>query len=115
MRRDMELLREILFFVEAQEFGQLTDIRIEGRTDDEVLYHVQLADEAGWLRGAGFDTGGCHASGLTMAGHDYLEAIRNDTVWRRVLQALAKVGPVPLELTKEFAIQQLRGMLKLQQ
>ena len=41
---------------------------------------------------------------LTLHGHDYLDTIRNDTVWKKTLQKIEAVGPsVAFELVSKIA------------
>ncbi|WP_253249887.1 DUF2513 domain-containing protein [Pseudomonas fluorescens] len=52
MKLDKELVREILLAVEAHDEAQgWMTLKIEGRTDKDVSYHVMLLDEAGLLSG----------------------------------------------------------------
>jgi hypothetical protein len=117
MKRDIELLREILLFVEAQDpnDARIPDIEIAGYTDHEVCDHVHVLEGAGWLRGVGY-TLEPHSTavGLTMSGHDFLDAIRNDTVWRRLMKTVAeKGGGIPLDLAKALAIGYMKELLGL--
>lgn len=117
MKRDVELIRKILMFVEGQDpnASEIHDIKLDGYTADEVFDHVQLADEAGWLRGAGYSMGpASHAIGLTMAGHDFLDAMRSETVWNRLKNTLSeKGGGLPLEVVSALAVSYARELVGL--
>ena len=41
---------------------------------------------------------------MTNQGHDYLEAIRSDTVWNKTKQGAAEVGGMTLGMMKDLAI-----------
>ena len=51
MRRDMELIHKILGWAEVNATGGAQPIGpINGYTDQQVQYHIQLCGEAGYLR-----------------------------------------------------------------
>ncbi len=49
MKRDMDLLREILLQVETREPKQSLEVKIEGRDRQEIVGHVHLLQEAGFV------------------------------------------------------------------
>ncbi len=50
MKRDMDLVREILLKVEELPFdGRFHEVKIEGRSDEEINYHVMLLAEADFI------------------------------------------------------------------
>lgn len=90
MKRDMDLVRQLLLRVEESEYGILgsEDFMAEGWEPRTVATHMQLLQEAGFLEanlltheGQGALRG--KVERLTWAGHDYLDAVRNDTIWNR--------------------------------
>lgn len=87
MRRDMDLIRGVLLKVEELPFdGGFHEITVEGRTDDEVIYHVMLLHEAGFIEAQDLTTlsGICwKPKRLTYSGHEFLDAARSDTVWQK--------------------------------
>lgn len=87
MKRDMDLIREVLLKVEELPFdGGFHEITVEGRTDDEVTYHVMLLHEAGFIEAQDLTTlsGICwKPKRLTYSGHEFLDAARSDTVWQK--------------------------------
>lgn len=98
MRRDMDLIRQIMFKVEDSTAGYAPrDFSIEGHTEDEILYHVWLLGDAGLMKVA--DVTSMGSSGpqalpvhLTSAGHDFLDAARSDTVWSQTMEKLKSIG-----------------------
>ena len=53
MKRDMDLIREILFELEKQGgSGSWMKVAIEGRSEDEINYHLLLLKDAGFLEAA---------------------------------------------------------------
>jgi hypothetical protein len=110
MKRDMDLVRKILMACEASDSGfaprQLT---VEGYPPDQVSYHVMLMDQAGLLKGENL-THSSHTTPewrvlyLTWAGHEFLEAARNDTTWNKAKGAVAGVGGMAFDVLKTVLI-----------
>jgi hypothetical protein len=50
MKRDMDLVRDILLYVERCSYDALCVPVIDGRSDEDVAYHVALLKEAGLLQ-----------------------------------------------------------------
>lgn len=93
LKRDMDLIRGILLALEV-EYDELAwvDLAFDGRTPDEVSYHIRLAAEAGLMHAKDNSTSDgpdWKARCLTSKGHDFLDAARNETIWRK---AVEKVG-----------------------
>jgi hypothetical protein len=102
MKRDMDLIREILLKVEELPYdGGFHDVSIEGHTDDEISYHVLLLKEAGFIEAADLSTlgGVCwKPMRLTYSGHEFLDAARSDTVWEKAKTAVVQsTGVLTLE------------------
>ncbi|MDP9314290.1 MAG: DUF2513 domain-containing protein [Chloroflexota bacterium] len=109
MQRDMDLIREILLQVEAYDkpHGAIP-IRIEGYSKEATSYHIGLLIDAGYL--AGYTSGGTRDThyavrNLTWAGHEFLDAARNETVWNSTKQVVKeKGGAIPFDLLKDLLI-----------
>ena len=110
MKRDMNLVREILIAVEAHPDPQvpMDPLSIEGFSADEISYHVQIMAEAGLLDAidaSSSDDYDWRPRRLTWQGQEFLAAVRNDTVWRKIKQLIAeKGGAIPLEVVKTLAV-----------
>lgn len=86
MKRDMELVRKLLFCIESDKDwgGCLNQHSLE-----VVLGHLEIMMDAKLLVGRIYrDTNGDLKSAfvqrLTWAGHEFLDNARNDTVWNKV-------------------------------
>jgi hypothetical protein len=102
MKRDMDLVREILLKVEEVPFdGRFHDIAVEGRSMDEITYHVMLLQEAGFIEAMDLSSlsGICwKPTRLTYSGHEFLDAARSDTVWQKAkARTLKSTGTLTLE------------------
>lgn len=118
MKRDPEIIREVLLATEAYEkpTGWIK-LDLPGRDADDVSYHVKLLSEAGYLHAQNLTT---HTSfcwmpkGLTWKGHEFLDAIRNDNVWQKTKETVKdKLSTLPLDLLKDVATKVAASMLGL--
>lgn len=119
MQSNPELMRQILFAVEADvnAIGPgWVDLKIEGYTDNEISYNVQLLGDAGYLLTQDLSSSsGFHVAPkrLTSAGHDFLDATRSDAAWSHVKSVTAAAGSFTLSLLKDVAIQYAKKKLGL--
>ena len=112
MKRDMELIREILFAVEKSEedLRGWIELELPGRSQKEVSYHVMLLDQAGLIEAQdlcstdddGFEW---RPKSLTWQGHEFLDAARNDTIWKMAVQRVSHiVGSVSFDVMRSLLI-----------
>ena len=72
-------------------------------TDEKRAYHVMLLCDAGYMTNVTADT-----YRMTSSWHDYLDAIRDDTVWAKIKDVAAGVGGVTLGVMKELGVAYLK-------
>ena len=109
MKRDMELIRLSLLEVERKEPAP----DLSGYTEDQKVYHMALCIEAGLVDGEIVKDGDGYPAAtaavrLTWKGHEFLDAARNDTIWKKALGHVKKAGiavtlPVLEDLLKKGA------------
>jgi hypothetical protein len=100
MKRDMDLLRAMLLKIEEQPFGSFVTPEVPGYSDDELYYHAKLAEEAGFII-ANFTMSGFTVQRLTYAGHEFLDAAREETLWKKAKQiVLNNSGTLTVEALK---------------
>lgn len=99
MKRDMELVRKILFYIEdnyAAGEKWLRDIDIEGYEYAVIMEHVILAYESNLIQdikdvstlsGTSYWIGN-----LSNTGYDFLDKIRSDTVWNKTKNTIKEKG-----------------------
>ena len=117
MKRDLDLIRSILLAIESDDTGKLRVYKLASDlsvSPDLIWYHVQLLRDAKFIcirGGVAAFTPQLRKYSLytirrmTFAGCDYLDAIKNDTVWNHVKENLKKVGgSTALDVVKELAI-----------
>lgn len=116
MRRDMDLVRNILFEIEKSPYtGRWADIKIEDRSPGEVSYHVMLLHQAGLIDATditSLDGPAWKAKNLTWQGHEFLDTCRNEGLWKDAKEVmLEKSEGISFELLKQVLIELLRGRI----
>lgn len=123
MKRDMDLIRRLMLDIEKRPAGtHLTGDDLIQPGDDEavVAEHLVLLIEQDMLKGKGIQT----LSGLDIAhilifsitwkGHEFLDAVREDTIWQKTKDKLASVGgSATLDIVTQVGAQFVRQMLGL--
>lgn len=120
MTRDMELVRQILVAVEARnDCFTFEELSIEGHEPPEVSGHLEMMAEAGYVEVEDLTTMGsgyrklCPRR-LTWAGHDFLDSVRNESVWTDVKRKIAtQGGSLPFEVIKALAVSTVKAHLGL--
>lgn len=109
MKRNMDLIREILLNIEEQPPGNLirtVNLRSEW-SREEVLGHLRLIDQAGLIDGNLKFHGDqvlMAIHGLSNEGHDLMDSIRSETVWTETKERVSTVGgTVALDVLKSVA------------
>jgi hypothetical protein len=103
MKRDMDIIRMLLI---QQETGEAPP-ELAKYPEDLVVYNVVLMKDAGLIEAAIAEGGDGSPIGaviirMTWAGHDFLDAARDDTVWRKAKEKVLKPGVSwTFELLKE--------------
>jgi hypothetical protein len=113
MKRDMDVIRMLLI---QQETGEAPP-ELANYSEPLLVYNVALMKDAGLIeaaiaKGPDGTPMGAVIIRMTWAGHDFLDAARNDTVWRTAKEKILKPGASwTFELLKEtlktLATQQL--------
>ena len=100
MKRDMELIRKILFEIEEKKpFEEVHNLSVEGYDKQEIAYHCEMLHQEGFIKN--YYSADCdnfdgvlffRVQDLTWQGHDLLEVIRQDTIWNKTKETIAEKG-----------------------
>ena len=109
MKRDLDLVRSILIYVEsADDEVDAEDMATERWPIETVACHVRLMAHHGLLdvsqdfRDMNGDTIELTVAGITWDGQDYLDSIREPKVWERIKKTLAgTVGSTTLDVVRQ--------------
>lgn len=122
MKRDMDLVRKILFDLGDSEFYSNMDYpRIEGYSEDQIKHHVFIMKDAGLL----IFTEGKKVEGffgktedwdlrLTWEGHEFLEKVRDEKLWKSIVKTtIKKTGGLSFDILKAILIATLKKAVGL--
>jgi hypothetical protein len=101
MKRDLDLIRDILLSVESWNGSQpltLRSLTYEGKTTQEIGYQIELLNDFGYIDvriikdhvGIGYLD--AFIVRMKMAGHEYLDSVRSPEVWNKTKTTLEKAG-----------------------
>ncbi len=102
MKRDNDLIRSLLLEIEAHDDAIFLCVLTDGSPDDErrSYYHLKLLVDAGMLEERGKFGGSFR---MTNYGHDFIEAIRSESIWNDVKGVVATVGGATLGIMADIA------------
>ena len=98
MKRDWKIVRAILEHIESEDLkeyaGQYSYVNDLNVNEDDFLGHIEILIDAGIIRNAEVrrtangNISYCNLNGvfISMEGHDLLDALRDSTVWSRILE-----------------------------
>ncbi len=121
MKRDMDLGRRILQAVESSDEDPRSWVELDFVDEypkNFVSYHVVLLADAGLIEAQDFMTLGEDGykwmpKRLTSAGHDFLDAARQEENWNEGKRLLEKTGVASLTLLKELLVHLAKQKLGL--
>ena len=117
MKRDMDLVRNILLAFEQIEDPQVSvsELKLKGLQwgNPNVGPHIVLVHDAGLIAEAG-ERGPAREKTyrLTWNGYEFLEAIRDPEVWAKTQQGAEKVGSSSIDVMDAIARGYIRAKLK---
>lgn len=111
----MELIKKILLHIEVSpNFNEPIQTSVDGYEIIDYMYHVKLLREAGFIEI--FTNQPISVMGtvpsyfptcLTWEGHEFLEATKNPTIWKKVMLTIKEKGSgIPIEILKALLIKE---------
>lgn len=121
MKRDMDLIRELMLKFEAMSYrpgamyvldGWDEGGAVDGRSGDEINLHLQLLRKVGFIESPGLQpaNGGITYAGITWAGYDFLDSVRDPEIWRKTKDGAMKAGGWTVDLLVDLG----KGFIKKQ-
>ena len=122
MKRDMDLIRNLLFVFESQEKDRLdrSDLALNGYEKKQIDFHLELMEEGGLIVHDVFQPKKAdgHAFPIrfdmgrrpTMTGYDFLESVRDSKTWEKTKNGAMAAGGFTIDLLKDLA----KGFIKMQ-
>jgi hypothetical protein len=104
MKRDMDCLRALLLKIEElPSNGIWSGVEVEGYSPAQVAYHAHLAQDAKFIvaRFLLDEADVFMVERLTYAGHEFLDAAREDKLWNKAKETVLKnAGTLTVESLK---------------
>ena len=99
MKLNKDCVREVLIYLEEHlgynDHLDASTIQIDPYTSEEILYTISLLSEAGYIKAVSVadlrTTPTYFVESILMPGHDLLDNIRDDNVWRKFASASLSV------------------------
>jgi hypothetical protein len=122
MKRDMDLIRALLLIVESTPANEYPgDVEPEGYSEDEVLEHLEMLVDAGFLEGKPITSSmgterilHMHVVRLTWEGREFVDAVRSDAIWQKTKAKVVETGgSFTIDLLKSLANFYLQAHLGL--
>ena len=121
MKRDMDLIRQLLLKIEALNLPRGTtkffdpsdsELQVEGYTPAQIAYHLDLLFDQGFVEGQrGMTNFGI--AGLGWQGHELLDDIRDPDVWDKTKERAKGLAGVGLSFIWEIAKAEIKTKLGL--
>jgi hypothetical protein len=133
MKRDMDLIRELMLKLEELPVGPGDNVHIqpdngsllvEGSSvvpvgeysADEIEYHLSLIEKARFIEPTRHGPAvGIMFKGLSWSGHDFLDSVRSPDVWDRTKQAVSTAGGFTVDLlvfaAKTYLENRIKGLV----
>jgi hypothetical protein len=94
MKRDFDLIRRIMIDVESiPAYGQKQNFSYDGYDSLTINQHIALLIEAGLIKGSIHEANvksTVLVDDLTWAGHDFLNATKDETLWTKAKENIIK-------------------------
>lgn len=109
MQRDPDLIRLLMLKLEALPIRAMgiamincrDHLAIDGYTTDQVIYHVDQILMNRWIDSAGGQGMNPNAQfsfrALTPAGHDFVDSVRDEAIWRLTKDGVSAAGGFTLD------------------
>ena len=120
MKRDLDLVRQLLLRMESQEQAYIRDeLLVDGYSEDQIGFHIYLLGEAGLAKVVesthiGSTSPSARPLHLTWAGYEFLEAAKDETLWGKAKAVVIKpAGGVAFGVLVEWLKAEAKARLGL--
>lgn len=119
MKRDMDLIRRIMLRIEEKADLRHETIIIEGEHEERVGHHIDMLYQSGFIDGIRSQPlsspfGIVMVKDLSWDGHEFIAAIRNDTVFGRLKETFtpAELSSTSLKVIAEISLELSKAWMK---
>lgn len=113
MKRDLDLIRQILLAIEAHPGmeGLSSDgFQVEGVSAETVTYNIKLAHQAGLIEGldlSDFENFKLLNINLTWEGHEFVDNIKKEAVWSQAKASVSETAEGMSFETLKYALAEI--------
>ena len=116
MKRDMDLIRNMLLLIEADSEVPPKTVKTDAFLDlcdnpAMIALHLELLADYGFVDLRKMPNGSYEVKRITGAGYEYLDNVRSAKVWRNVKERLSVVGGAGFDVIKAVAIEEVKKVL----
>lgn len=111
MKRDMDLIRTIMLSIEDRDDLEPREVTIDGVDKKVLVRHVEMLMSEGFVEGRKRESVGrplpqILVRDLSWDGHEFLGALRNDTVFAKMKDAISaqEMAGIPLKVVYSVAL-----------
>ena len=121
MKRDMDLVRKLVLYIEEKEDDNpILKAPFSGYSELDFEEHYHLLFEAGLVRCETVCSGSTPSRivkvipfSLTWEGHDFADAIKNETIWKNAKAKItSQIGGLPFDVLKAVLIGMCKEAIK---
>lgn len=103
MKREMELIRQILLVGEAWHDATIPVFDVPGRDNQTIDAHIKMLADVGYLKAVTSDRGGHYGWRITWNGHEFLDEVRDPVIWQKTKDGAEQVGSWSIKLIGDLA------------
>lgn len=118
MQRDMDLCRRILLFIADNDDPKDVICRFPfiEYTQEQINYHIDLLDDAGFVRKLADTSRRCVKGTLSWEAHNFIDDIRNDNIWNNTKKRIKEsAGSASFQIFVQVAKEMVKSSLDLSQ
>ena len=117
MKRDLDLIRQILLHIETEgddssRRAGFANIADDGHAPEAIQSHLQLMHDAGLIVADELVPGQWWPERITWAGHEFLDLARNEPLWQATKRDVeSKVGSAPFQIVRDLLARRVNEQL----
>lgn len=105
MKRDMDLVRKLLFALQKEGYVIAAPdvLEIEGYDDQAISYHLTILSDSPYVLAHMGNRGAITHYRLTWQGHEFIDSIADPDRWDTIKETSAKVGGFTFDMIAKIA------------
>lgn len=120
MKLNQDCIRDLLLYLEDnlsyENTISINNLKLKDYSSDTIMYTADKLHEAGYidcLKGSSDNYPILIATSISFTGHQYLDAIRDDSIWLETKNKLSKIGTFSLTIIQQLAISIAKAKLNI--